>query len=102
MIIAEVFSSKLDINGTRYHVAKIQNRDTGKQILIHLDGPSNLENALPKLFGDWENSKKHSYFTEKTLPIREFNRLSKPAVYPGLDLCEAIKRELSPIAGIVA
>ena len=101
MLIAEVFSSKRDVNGNRYHVAKVENRDNGKRMFIDIDSPGNLEHALPTLFGDWETSKKHSYFVEKTLPIREFNRFSKNAVYPSVDLCAAIKRELSPIVGIV-
>jgi hypothetical protein len=104
MLIIEISSSRIDVNGNRYHAATVLNKETGKQLLLNIDGTSNLRGALLGLFGEWEEQKKHSHVFERELPIREFNRFSKLAVYAGCtgpEIAQMIHSELSPIVGIV-
>jgi len=104
MLIIELSASPLGRNGNRYHVARVLNRKTGKQVLLNLDDRSHLRLALPILFGSSIAIQENCHVYETTMPIRSLRALRKQALSAGCtgpEIAQMIHSELSPIVGIV-
>jgi hypothetical protein len=104
MLIIELSASPLGRNGNRYHVARIMNRQAGKQVLLNLDDRSHLRLALPILFGSSIGIQTNCHVYQTTIPIRKLRALRKHALSAGCtgpEIAQMIHSELSPIAGIV-
>ena len=83
MLIIELSTSKVDRNGNRHHVARIMNKETGKQVWLDIDGPSFLRMSLPILFGSPGRVESNCHVYETTIPIRSLRSLRKHALPAG-------------------
>src|SRR5258706_15420405 len=78
-VILESLYSKRDRNGNCYWAFRYTDTATGKQVVGNISGgESNIRSMLRPLGLDSETV--HSTITE--IPIREFNRLTKPGLMP--------------------
>ena len=78
--ILESLYSKRDRNGNCYWAFRYTDTATGKQVVGNISGgESNIRSMLRPLGLDSENA----YQTITEIPIREFNRLTKPWGYAG-------------------
>lgn len=75
--ILDIYSSKADVYGNRYHVAQLTSTRTGRCVWFRAHSEDNARHAFARALG--QRPSEFMHITEQTLPIREFNRLVKRA-----------------------
>lgn len=73
--ILDIYSSKADVYGNRYHVAQLTSTRTGRSVWFWTHSESNARVAVAHALD--QRPSEFMHVTEQTLPIREFNRLVK-------------------------
>ncbi len=93
--ILESLYSKRDLNGNCYWAFRYTDTASGKQVCGTVSGGESNVRSLLRPLG-LESQDVHSTITE--LPIREFNRLTKPWPYAGCtaeDLAKYVRKVLA-------
>jgi len=74
-LMVHTMSSKADINGNRYHIARITSAKTKNAILVSTYGEGNIIHKLRSFGFEWEDL----YETNETIGKRRLNHLAQTA-----------------------